>query len=119
MSLLFLFFRRQFHRWWHFRCIRVFHQPSADLFHGSHRRLLGGGWEKRTGAILQLPRALGGDDNKTVSALLTVVGNSVHRVILQSLSHVFLNLNSYLTFQNSRGWAELLLPFWLCAAARL
>ena len=36
----------------------IFHQPSTDFFHRSHRGLLGSGCEKRTRTILQLPRAL-------------------------------------------------------------
>src|SRR5579863_7322947 len=59
----------------------VLHQPTPDFFHGSYGGLLGCSWEKRTSAILQLPRALGGDDDEPVGALFNIVGNSVHRVI--------------------------------------
>src|SRR5271163_3644552 len=96
--------------------IRVLHQASPDFFHGSDRGLFGCGWEERTSAILQLPRALGGDDDETVRALFDIVRNSVHRVISQSLSHLSLPQFSFKT-QNFRGSAGLLLPSAPCAAA--
>ena len=67
---------------------QYFNQPSADFFHGSHRGLLGRAWEKRTRTILQLPRALGGDDDEAVRAVFQIIRNGIHRVVLQSLSHV-------------------------------
>src|ERR1035438_753030 len=78
--------------------VRVLHQASPDFFHGSDGGLLGCGWEEGTSAILQLPRALGRDDDEAVGALFDVIGNGVHRVISQSLSH--LSLPQF--FQNSK-----------------
>src|ERR1039457_1110321 len=81
--------------------VRVLHQASPDFFHGSDGGLLGCGWEERTSAILQLPRALGRDDDEAVGALFDVIGNGVHRVISQSLSHLSTSILSKLkTFQD-------------------
>ncbi len=76
----------------------ILHQPSADFFHRSHRMLLGSSWEKRTRTILQLPRALGGDDDEAVRAVVQIIRNGIHRVVLQSLSHMSSYLNSSRSF---------------------
>src|ERR687885_156672 len=49
-----------FCRWHGLDAVRVvvFHQTAAHLFHGSDSRFLRGGGQERTGAILQLARAL-------------------------------------------------------------
>src|SRR5215475_6696955 len=61
--------------------IRALHQTAPYFLHGSHGGLLGCGWEERTSAILQLPRALSGHDDEPVGALLDIVRNGVHRVV--------------------------------------
>src|SRR5712664_1329232 len=63
----------------------VFNQAAAHLFHGDDGRLLGGGGQKRPGAVLKLSRALGGHDDKTVDALLRIVRDRAMGVILWSL----------------------------------
>ena len=76
----------------------ILHEPTADFFHRSHRVLLGSGREKRTRTILQLPRALTGDDDEAVRAVFQIIRNGIHRVVLQSLSHVSSYLNSLRSF---------------------
>src|SRR6202795_2953174 len=51
----------------------VLNQAAADLFHGDDGRLLGRSGQGRTSATLQLARALGGDDDKSIDALLRIV----------------------------------------------
>src|SRR5580698_8441434 len=55
--------------------VRVLHQAAPHFLHGSDGGFLGGGWEERTSAILQLPRALGGHDDEPVRALFAIVRN--------------------------------------------
>src|SRR5262245_2487677 len=63
----------------------VLHQAPAHLFHRDDSRFLGRSGQKRTGAILQLPRTLGGDNDEAVNALLGIVGNRAMGVILWRL----------------------------------
>src|SRR5262245_44136482 len=63
----------------------VLHQAPAHLFHGDDCRFLGRRGQKRTSAVLQLPGALGGDNNEAVDALLGIVGNRAVGVILWAL----------------------------------
>src|ERR1700744_5928532 len=74
----------------HAQRVGVLHQAAAHFLHGCYGRLLGCSGKKRTCAILQLPRALGGDDDVAIGALLFIVGNRVHRVISHSFSHASL-----------------------------
>ena len=53
--------------------ILVLHQPAADFFHRRDGRLLGRAGQERPRAILQLPGALGRDDDETIRALLEIV----------------------------------------------
>ena len=59
----------------------VFHQSAPDFFHGDHGGLLGRWWAGRGGAALQLPRALGGDNDEPVGALFRIVRNGAMRVV--------------------------------------
>src|SRR5271165_3264348 len=79
--------------------IFVLHQSPPDLFHRRHGRLLGTSGQKGTRAILQLPRPLGGDNNKPVGAQLRIVRNRILSIVSGSFSHFF----EYLNFQNSRS----------------
>ena len=64
----------------------VLHQSAAHLFHGDDRGLLRGSRQHRTRSALQLPRPLGGDDDKPVGALLRIVRKSAMCVISGVLS---------------------------------
>src|SRR5258708_6431750 len=88
----------------------VLHQAPADLFHGDNGRFLGRGGQKRTGAILQLPRALGGDNDEAVNALLGIVGNRAVGVILWSLFGHRYKPHKIL-LQTSPGSAGFAVPF--------
>ena len=59
----------------------VLHQAAAHFLHGDDGGFLGRRRQHRTCAALQLPRALGGDDDEAVRALLRIIGQGAVSVI--------------------------------------
>ena len=77
----------------------VLHQAAAHFFHGDDGGLLGRRRQHRTRAALQLPGALGGDDDEAVGALLRIVGKGAVRVIagcfVSAIRRYLLNLKCF------------------------
>src|ERR1700694_3534855 len=63
----------------------VLNQAATHLFHGDEGRLLGRSGQSRASATLQLARPLGGNDDKTIDALLRIVRNRAMGVISDCL----------------------------------
>src|SRR6266852_9786508 len=59
----------------------ILHEPAAHLFHRNHRRFHRRTRQKGPRAALQLPRALGGDDDESIGALVRIVRNGAVDVI--------------------------------------
>ncbi len=64
----------------------VLHQAAAHFLHGDDSGFLGRRRQHRTCAALQLPRALGGDDDEAVRALLRIIGQGTVSVITRGFS---------------------------------
>src|SRR6266404_5953756 len=62
----------------------VLHQPAPHFLHGDDGGLLRRRRQKWPGAVLQLTRPLGGDDDEAVDALFRIVRNGAMGVILWS-----------------------------------
>ena len=65
------------------RGVFVLHQAAAHFFHRHHGGLLGGRGQEAARAVLQLPRALGGDDDEAVGARFRIVRNHALRDLFQ------------------------------------
>ena len=61
--------------------IVILHQPAPHFFHGDDGGFLRGGGQHGPRAALQLPRALGGDDDEAVGALFGIVRNRAVSVV--------------------------------------
>jgi len=53
----------------------ILHEPAAHLFHRNHGRFHRRTRKKGPRAALQLPRALGGDDDESIGTLVRIVRN--------------------------------------------
>ena len=77
------------------RRVSVMHQAAAHFFHRHHGGLLIGGWQNAPLPALQLARALGGDDDEAVRALLRIVRDRVRGSWVLVCSAIF-ELHSFL-----------------------
>src|SRR5882724_11969453 len=93
----------------------VLHQPAPDFFHGDDGRLLRRRRQKRPGAVLQLTRPLGGDDDEAIDALFRIVRNGAMRIILWRF---FRHRYKPLLYQTSPVWAGFAAPSEHDATAR-
>jgi hypothetical protein len=71
--------------------IVILHQAATHLFHGSNCGLHGGRWQKASGSVLKLARALGGDDDEPVGAQFRIVRDRIMGVVSYSFGQ-FLHL---------------------------